>query len=254
MDTPVVGAARPYTLPDVRSIATGRGAQWAYSPQFVNGKLLASTPISLTGSRTRDYQEAEARTGRAHVGRVTVWHHLYDFTPVGDRCTMQLVRYGNHVSTIPHAGGCVAYAEYHRVPYRSVSPEDRQIPAPRAVEAYSAKELEGFCARTGLMLSPALRRFYGGDFQLNQAALGHIAGQDCLLDCILPLRDRDGASLEQVRRDLGGKLPVLAETLAVGMDACGNYFCATSNDGLLFYDHERDQAVDTGLTLQDLMK
>lgn len=254
MDTTVVGAARPYTLPDVCSIATGRRAQWAYSPQFVNSKLIISTPISLSGSRGGDYQRAETLTGLIHENRVTVWHHLYDFTPVGDRCTMQLVRYEDHVATIPHAGACVAYAEYHHVPYLSVSQKEQQIPEPSGVWVYSAKKLEEFCVQTGLTLSPALRRFYGGDFQLSKDALGHIAGQDCLLDCILPLQSQAGASLEQVRRDLAGKLATLAETLAIGMDACGNYFCATSNDGLLFYDHERDQAVDTGLTLQDLMK
>lgn len=255
MDTPIVGASHRYTLPNVRSIATGRPAQWAYSPKFVGGKLIASTRIPLTGRRTADYRVAEARTGQVHVGGVTVWHHLYDFDPNdNDKCTMQLVRYDDHLETVPHAGGCVAYEDYYDVDYKAVPPEEQPVSVPCAVEVYSVRELEDFCVRTALTLSPALRRFYGGDFQLNQTALSYIAGQDRLLDCILPLHSRDGASLEQVHRDLADKLPALAQAPAIGMDACGNYFCAAPNDGLLFYDHERNQAVDTGLTLRDLMQ
>lgn len=254
MDSPIVGAALPYNLLNVRSIATGLPAQWAYSPQFVNGKLLASTRIQLTGTRAKDYMAAEAQTGQYHKGGKTVWHHLYDFDPNNNNmCTMQLVNYMDHQETFPHIGGCGAYEHYYHRRYKAVQPEEQPTPVFRAVEAYSTMELEDFCVRTALTLSPALRRFYGGDFRLNQAALDYIAGQDCLLDCILPLHSPDGASLEQVHRDLADKLPALAQAQAIGMDACGNYFCASPKDGLLFYDHERDQAVDTGLTLQDLM-
>lgn len=252
MESPLVGASRPYVLPDVRSIATGRPAQWAFSPQFVRTKLIASTRITLTGRRSSDYVVAEGQTGQVHVGRVTVWHHLYDYSPFNGTGTMQLVQYGHHLETVPHSGGCIAYADHHHTPYRSVPPEQLP-PISCALQAYSAKALEDFATETALELSPALRRFYGGDFQLNQNALLHAARQDWLLDCILPLQDQAGASMEQIHRDLADKLPAFAQMRAIGMDACGNFFCAAPNDGVLFYDHEQDQCFDTELTLQDLM-
>lgn len=253
MDSLIVGASQPYAFPDVGSIFTGRPRQWAYSPDFVNTKLIISTRITLTGRRSSDYVVAENRTGQAHVPRMTVWHHRYDYNFADDTDTMQLVRYQHHLETIPHSGGCIAYADQHHTKYRSVSPEDCQEPVPCALQQYSAKELEDFAVKTALKLSTTLRRFYGGDFQLSQTALLHAARQDCLMDCILPLQDRDGASLEQVHRDLADKIPALTQMHAIGMDACGNFFCADPNDGVLFYDHEQDRCFDTELSLQDLM-
>lgn len=255
-----LGSSRPYNLPNVASTPTNLPNQWAYSPSFSGAKLLAQASIQLTGSRRADYLAAERSTGTRHRARVTVWHHVYDFVPNiplrSGTCTMQLVAWNDHQQTIPHAGGCKAFSAQYNRPYRLPAP-DKEAPAVEIeLPAYSAKELEEFSLRTGLTLSPELRRFYSGEFRLSQAALRYAAQKDIHLDAVLPLWDEEGASVEGMQQFLKGHsaLQPLKELTCIGVDACGNVFCTDEKGGVLFYDHEEDIRIDADVDLRSLLE
>lgn len=250
-----VGASAPYTQTNVLSIYTWRQGQWAYSPSFTGRKLITSAQVALTGYRKRDYLAAENRTHQQHTPRVTVWHHVYNFDANTNECTMQLVHWDHHVQTIPHTGGCKAYSEHYGHRYRQ-TPPDRSSLVLGCMPAYSAAELEEFSRQTGLRLTPELRRFYSGAYRLNQAALEFAAQQDFPLDAILPLQDQEGASVEGMHQLLKN-LPCFQHPdnlTVIAMDACGDYFCATDNGSVQFYDHEQDQYFETDLDLRELME
>lgn len=257
MEQVPVGAARPYQQRDVNSINTNLPNQWAYSPSFVNTKLIVQTSIKLTGSRRADYLAAEKNTGKKHKARTTVWHHVYDFDPISGGCTMQLVHWQDHADTVPHAGGCKAFAVSRGRPYRQLPP-DKEAPAAACdIPSYSAKELDEFSLQTGLTLSSEVRRFYSGELRLNQAALNYAAQQhDFHLDAVLPLRDQEGISVEAICQILK-KRPVSSQLKAVtviGVDACGNLFYSDGSGAVGFYDHEEDEIIPTDLELMQLIE
>ena len=97
--------AKPYDRNTASSIDTGLKGNFKYSPFFVNDHVIASTIITLTGSRRKDYIIAEKLTGIIHKPGETVWHHTW---PVNkdDQCLMQLVAVRTHQKSFPHAGGC----------------------------------------------------------------------------------------------------------------------------------------------------
>lgn len=256
MKQPIVGSSAPYTAQDVGSISTGRPGQWAYSPCFVRGKLIASTRITLTGYRRNDYVVAEAATRQRHAPRSTVWHHVYDFDGNTDLCTMQLVAWNDHAATIPHTGGCKQYAEKYRRPYRLPAPGEEALPPVCEIPAYSARDLDDFSGRTGLQFTPELRRFYSGAFQLNKKALAYAAQKDFALDAVFPLSDENGADVEktsQLLKALPSAAPRNGMT-PIGVDACGDIFCADGGGAIWFYDHEDGQYYGTDLELRQLME
>lgn len=244
MEHTILGASHAYTDPNIGSISTRLGGQWAYSPRFLNGKVIAECAVALTGYRRKDYAAAEAATRRYHAARRSVWHHVYDYNDptVGiGKCTLQLVSWGDHVGTIPHAGGCRMYTAANGGRYRAPSPEgEEDVPVPE-MPRYSKKELEEFCLRTGFDLSPALRRFYGGDFQLSRPALLRTARQDWCIDAVLPLSAESGASVESVlalRKAAPAALGLTGSDTPVAVDACGDMFFADQTGAVYFYDHE----------------
>lgn len=253
MEPSIVGTSQQYHLTNVQSIYTGRSAQWAYSPRFTGNKVIAQARIVLTGKRPSDYEVAELQTGTIHVPCVTVWHHVYDYNPANDSDTMQLVSWGHHAETIPHCGGCSAYAAHHHTSY-NLTPQDQEALAfPSSVPIYSTRELDEFSLKTGLTLSPQLRRFYNGNIQLSKKALLFTAQQDILLDAVLPLTNDSGASVEEAYRLLTFGAAPSSGCVCFGMDAYGNLFCAQENGQILFYDHEQDLYFDTGISLNQLV-
>lgn len=247
---------REYTQPCVASIPTGLSSQWTYSPSFYGQKLIASASVALTGSRTNDYDAAEKSSGRKHESRVTVWHHVYDYDPSTKRATMQLVKWEHHQETIPHAGGYRQYTQGFSKSNRQLL-TDEEIPVLALnAPAYSAEALEDFSRRTGMSLPPEIRRFYNGDIQLNQEALRRAALSDFHLDAVLPLWDQKGASVQGMHHLLKNHPDPtrLADHTVIGLDACGNLFCADKSGAVLFYDHEEDDLQGLDLSLNDLMK
>ncbi len=94
--------AKPYTDSNINNVVTGLGGNFRYSPIFKN--TVADTFIELTGYRNKDYKIAEAKTGKGHTPKVTVWHHAWQEKDGLYR--MQLVDFSEHKKTCPHAGGC----------------------------------------------------------------------------------------------------------------------------------------------------
>lgn len=259
MEHTPVGAAAPYPFPNVQSIATGRPGVWAFSPSFLGPLVGAQSNIVLTGHRAHDYLLAEANTGVVHRPRVTVWHHVYDFDPANDQCTLQLVTWGVHVATVPHAGGCIQYTNFHGIPYHLQRQEPEVLEAlsaaaPLTGPLYSDQELEGFAQKTGRKLCSALQALYSGQKAISQQARELLAAEeDLCLDVTLPLTDPDGgANVTAILKRLGrdGLAPLPDPTaLPFAIDPFGNEFWTGEDGRLYFYDHETDtyQAAKQGL-------
>lgn len=263
METPLAGAANPYTKAGVGSIRTGRGGVWEYSPLFRPSVVTAQGNIVLTGRRTRDYVAAEALTHAAHQPTVTVWHHVYNFNPANDTCTMQLVPYRLHQETVPHAGGCIQYSDAHGVPYRA-GPRDPEAPQkdpedfcalePPEVPLHSGKEMEGFALATGRAVCPALRMLYGGERTVSPKGRALLAAEeDLCLDAVLPLTGGAGganvaAALARLDRP-GAALPPDPTALPFAIDPYGNEFWAGADGRLCFFDHETGRFQAAGRSL-----
>lgn len=268
MEASPVGQANPYTDIDIISINTGLSGQWKYSPKFRGAKLIASAVIRLTGKRRLDYTLAERITNAFHFPRHTVWHHVYDYNDpsVGaGNCTMQLVSWNDHLATLPHTGGCCQYAVFNRCQYKAENPNTPEGQAlsqaleaiePLEAPAYSKREMDEFCLRTGLKLSPAQRALYAGERRFSRRGLQAAAQRDFWLDDILPLTaDDGGASVESIAlaaREWRDWAPVLGNTVAV--DACGNTFSVNPQGGYLFFDHEVGQFFNADQELLELME
>ena len=93
----------PYQDLNIENIITPLDGKFKYSPKFKNA--LVTTTIKLTGSRRKDYLEAEKKSNCIHIPKKTVWHHVWEKNPNGEY-TIQLIDYKLHQKTIPHAGGC----------------------------------------------------------------------------------------------------------------------------------------------------
>lgn len=248
----IVGAAHPYPDPNVGSIRTRRGGIWEYSPQFRPRVVHAQANIVLTGRRALDYRDAEAVTGVVHLNRQTVWHHVYNWNYRNGQCTVQLVDWATHRATIPHAGGCIQYADYYGHRYQAL-PLDagelqkllEEFSATELSELplHSAKELEDFALSSGRALSREMRQLYSGQRIISKQARAVLAAEeDLCLDTLLPLTGPSGsanavsvmARLEQP----GMTSPPDATASPFAIDPFGNEFWA-GNDGLIyFYDHE----------------
>ena len=267
MDDLGVGRANPYNAQGIIDIYTGLPRQWAYSPKFTGTKLIASAAVQLTGRRRQDYAAAEAATGVVHNPRRTVWHHVYDYNDpalgIGN-CTMQLVTWADHLDTLPHAGGCKLYTAVNGGRYKVENPNSpagceslRELEALEAPECprYSGRELDEFCLRTGLELSPTLRALYSGSRRLSRTGLQAAARQDFWLDAIFPLYTTDGsASMENVMLAVQGRIaaPMFKGARAVAGDACGDIFFADDIDNIWFYDHEQDSYLEVDADLRQL--
>ena len=76
----------------------------------------------MTGSRESDFTKAfEAanipQNMRKAIRKNYVWHHVDDFNPLTNTCTMQLVRKDAHTATFPHRGSCAQYDAYYGPTY-----------------------------------------------------------------------------------------------------------------------------------------
>ena len=266
MEHPMVGSSTPYAINNVTSIPTGLSAQWAYSPWFQGAWLLKQTRVVLTGKRSEDYLAAETATKRWHIPRVTVWHHIFDWSAETGKCTMQLVGWNIHCSTVPHAGGCWQYSQ-HYGPYKATrlnAGELQKLTEPEGVMRmpdplqHSTKELKEFALTTGKKLSPELQQLFSGKRTLSEKGLAALVTEkDLFLDALLPLTDSLGyangtAVLSCLKQD-GMAQPIGANAMPIGVDPYGNVFWVGDDGMVYFYDHETDTYESTGQRLSDIL-
>jgi len=69
----------------------------------VTGNQKNIVRIKLTGSRKWDNKLAYELSGIKKDKNYT-WHHLDDYNPITNTCTMQLVEFDVHVKSYPHTG------------------------------------------------------------------------------------------------------------------------------------------------------
>lgn len=249
--------ARPYPLPVV-SIDTGRSGKWKYSPNFINLTPPAASVI-LTGKRREDYVIAEKQTRVVHKPGATVWHHVYDYSLGTGACTMQLVRTNVHQETIPHAGGCVMYAEHHGTPYRishnsSISEAQEYNTNPLSF-SYDKGEIQEFSGNTGIRIAEAVQMLYSKDYEFSRHGLEKLAERDMCIDAVLPLTAEESETSVESIYSLMGKLRTPHEELTpIALDAYGNIFLSDGFGNLFFYDHETDDCFPTDINLKDIIE
>ncbi len=96
----------------------------------VTGNQKNIVPITMQGSRGRDFTEAFKASGipRASAGDYT-WHHVHDVDPNTGSTTMQLVKRTTHEASLPHKGSASQVAEHFGVEYdtpESIQAAERQ--------------------------------------------------------------------------------------------------------------------------------
>ena len=259
MDQQSLMHSKPYPSPII-SIDTRRNGRWRYSPDFSNLNP-PTTRIILTGRRRYDYRIAENQTGINHIARVTVWHHVYDYSTETGSCTMQLVRTSDHQATVPHAGGCIQYAEYHKTPYRisqqSSSSEMQDNTNPLSF-SYDKDEVQEFTGKTGIQIAESVRMLYSKDYEFSKQGLEKLEEQDMCIDAVLPLTAaEDELSVESVYKNFMGNLMNQRNELTpipIALDAYGNIFFADGMGSLYFYDHEMDYCFPAGVDLKDIIE
>ena len=67
--------------------------------------------IKMTGKRRYDDKIAYELSGIIKNKNYT-WHHLDDYDPITNTCTMQLVSKDIHIATIPHFGAVELIKKY----------------------------------------------------------------------------------------------------------------------------------------------
>lgn len=103
------------TLPNFPPLsANGLTPDYSGNPTWlfpVTGNQRNIVRIRMTGTRNRDFRLANIAAGfpgslppLGPNGEQYTWHHMDDFDPRTDECTMQLVRRIEHERTIPHTG------------------------------------------------------------------------------------------------------------------------------------------------------
>ena len=104
-------------------IATSKGRQGITAtpnggPDFRGtGYIYNTTPgqeavvtIIMTGSRDADFKAANIAAGILNQPKDYTWHHVDDYDPVTNTCTMQLVITEVHEDTTKHMGACGQYS------------------------------------------------------------------------------------------------------------------------------------------------
>ena len=82
----------------------------------------------MQGSRYRDFKEANIAGGFGKTGTAIpdgyTWHHVHDYDPETNTCTMQLVKTEAHEATVPHMGSVSQFEKQHGVKYESPEAQD----------------------------------------------------------------------------------------------------------------------------------
>jgi len=78
------------------------------------------TQIEATGTRSGDFDAANAKLGLSETPTGYVWHHVDDYNVKTNTITMQLVRDDAHNASKPHSGGCAQYDAVHGPTYNPV--------------------------------------------------------------------------------------------------------------------------------------
>ena len=96
----------------------GISADFAGTPYLypAKGKEKAIVLSKLTGSRVNDSRLAYELSGIA-PSKHYIWHHLDDYNPELDTCTMQLVHQSVHEACIPAGSAIMVAEEYHNFKY-----------------------------------------------------------------------------------------------------------------------------------------
>ena len=96
-----------------------RGTDYVYK-RIKGGETIVD--IEMSGSRRGDVARAFDAANispymRKYIQMNYTWHHLDNFDPLTNRCTMQLVLNEAHVATYPHIGAVAQYEKYYGVIY-----------------------------------------------------------------------------------------------------------------------------------------
>jgi hypothetical protein len=83
----------------------------------VTGKQKNIVKIILTGDRNLDKKLAYKLSGISPNKNYT-WHHLDDYDPITNTCTMQLVLKEIHEATYPHYGAVAIIEEFFSLIYK----------------------------------------------------------------------------------------------------------------------------------------
>lgn len=74
--------------------------------------------IRLTGSRRGDFALANKEAGLTDTPPGYAWHHVDDFDPQSGEASLELIKQGAHLATLPHAGSVAQYEKHHGVKYK----------------------------------------------------------------------------------------------------------------------------------------
>lgn len=76
--------------------------------------------IKTTGDTMKDINKAYETTGRGGPGSGETWHHMGDYDPTTQECTMILVATATHAALPHHGGAAMARAHYWDDPDKKV--------------------------------------------------------------------------------------------------------------------------------------
>jgi hypothetical protein len=83
------------------------------------GKEKNIIKIKLTGNDYYDFKLANDLAGLSKKPLGYTWHHLDDYDPITNTCTMQLVKTVIHTKTNPHFGGVKLIEEFLNFKYKT---------------------------------------------------------------------------------------------------------------------------------------
>ncbi|MDE7293291.1 MAG: HNH endonuclease [Oscillospiraceae bacterium] len=107
-----------HSVAEMRSEFINRNIHNPLPIRFVNPNYPQGVVINMTGSRTRDIEEANAAIGVKRTPAGYTWHHCENIMiERGEyRCTMMLIKSRYHNKT-PHKGGVNEYEVWKNTPY-----------------------------------------------------------------------------------------------------------------------------------------
>lgn len=103
----------------LKASARGLAPDFIHTPQYLykGEKKFGQISIKLTGSRGKDFALANAEAGLPKTPKGYTWHHLDDYDPITNSCTMQLVKTEVH-DMASHTGGSALWQHLYEIIYK----------------------------------------------------------------------------------------------------------------------------------------
>lgn len=97
----------------------GLSVDFADTPYLypVTGEQRNIVKIKLTGDDNLDIKLANELAGLNKKPLKYTWHHLDDYDPMTNTCTLQLVETKIHIKCNPHYGAVKIAEEFHKIKY-----------------------------------------------------------------------------------------------------------------------------------------